>query len=112
VKSQAQTSGLSLSWRRMASRVGSAAAWSRSTSGSVCRFTWATVLTSVYIVKYQYSGPGSSWNARNTVTTQTSTPDTSETIHETVREHYAAAAVAATQGNACCSDPETIGAML
>ena len=35
VKSQAQTSAQSLSWRRIARRVGSAAAWSRRTSGSV-----------------------------------------------------------------------------
>src|SRR5215211_7132259 len=37
---------------------------------------------------------------------------TTETIHETVREHYAAAAVRATQGSSCCSDPEAIGANL
>ena len=37
---------------------------------------------------------------------------TTETIHETVREHYAAAAVRASQGASCCSDPETIGAGL
>src|SRR4051795_4225431 len=37
---------------------------------------------------------------------------TTETIHETVREHYAAAAVRASQGTACCSDPDTIGASL
>ena len=37
-KSQAQTSSASLSWRRIASLVGSAAAWSRRTSGSVWRF--------------------------------------------------------------------------
>ena len=37
---------------------------------------------------------------------------TTETIHETVREHYAAAAVRASQGTSCCSDPETIGANL
>ena len=35
-----------------------------------------------------------------------------ETIHETVREHYAAAAVRASQGTSCCSEPETIGANL
>ena len=33
-------------------------------------------------------------------------------IHDRVREHYAAAAVRATQGEACCSDPTTIGAGL
>jgi arsenite methyltransferase len=38
--------------------------------------------------------------------------ETTESIHETVREHYAAAAVRASQGSACCSDPETIGAEL
>ena len=37
---------------------------------------------------------------------------TTETIHETVREHYAAAAVRASQGSSCCGDPETIGASL
>ncbi len=38
--------------------------------------------------------------------------DSVETIHETVREHYAAAAVRASQGTSCCSDPDTIGAGL
>ncbi len=37
---------------------------------------------------------------------------TTETIHDTVREHYAAAALRASQGSSCCSDPETIGATL
>jgi SAM-dependent methyltransferase len=37
---------------------------------------------------------------------------TIESIHETVREHYANAAIRATQGSSCCSDPETIGASL
>src|SRR3954463_15160028 len=37
---------------------------------------------------------------------------TTETIHETVRLHYADAAVRASQGSSCCSDPETIGAGL
>ena len=37
---------------------------------------------------------------------------TTESIHETVREHYAAAAIKATQGSSCCSDAETIGAGL
>ena len=37
---------------------------------------------------------------------------TTETIHETVREHYAAAAVSASQGTSCCSDPSTVGAHL
>jgi arsenite methyltransferase len=37
---------------------------------------------------------------------------TSEAIHETVRGHYAAAAIRATQGEICCGDPETIGAGL
>ena len=37
---------------------------------------------------------------------------TTESIHETVREHYAAAAVRASHGASCCSDPETIGANL
>jgi arsenite methyltransferase len=37
---------------------------------------------------------------------------TAETIHETVREHYTAAARRATEGTSCCGDPETIGANL
>ncbi len=37
---------------------------------------------------------------------------TIETVHEIVREHYAAAAVRASQGSPSCSDPEAIGAML
>ncbi len=35
-----------------------------------------------------------------------------ESIHETVREHYAAAAFRASQGQSCCGDPETIGSGL
>ena len=35
---------------------------------------------------------------------------TIETIHETVRRHYADAAIRASQGSSCCGDPETIGA--
>src|SRR6478752_5668922 len=37
---------------------------------------------------------------------------TTETIHETVRQHYADAAVRASQGSSCCRDPATIGADL
>jgi arsenite methyltransferase len=37
---------------------------------------------------------------------------TTQTIHETVREHYAAAAVRASEGESCCGDPGTIGAEL
>jgi SAM-dependent methyltransferase len=37
---------------------------------------------------------------------------TTETIHETVRDHYAAAAVRASNGASCCGEPETIGAGL
>ena len=40
------------------------------------------------------------------------TTESIKSIHETVREHYAAAAVRASQGGSCCSDPETIGAAL
>src|SRR4029078_7229594 len=36
--------------------------------------------------------------------------DTAVTIQDTVRAHYAAAAIRASHGDACCSDPETIGA--
>jgi arsenite methyltransferase len=42
----------------------------------------------------------------------TETVETTESIHDSVREHYAAAAVRASQGASCCSDPETIGAEL
>ena len=44
--------------------------------------------------------------------TTESLPETTDTIHETVRQHYADAAVRASQGSSCCSDPETIGANL
>jgi arsenite methyltransferase len=37
---------------------------------------------------------------------------TAETIHDEVREYYAAAALAASQGVACCGDTETIGSGL
>jgi SAM-dependent methyltransferase len=37
---------------------------------------------------------------------------TTETVHETVRLHYADAALRASQGSSCCSDPETVGAGL
>ncbi len=38
--------------------------------------------------------------------------DRTETIHETVRQHYADAAIRATQGSSCCSDPDVIGSQL
>jgi arsenite methyltransferase len=60
-------------------------------------------LTSLYIVKYQYSQIHSR---------QLEKPMTAETIHEEVRAHYAAAAVRASQGASCCSGPEVIGASL
>ena len=37
---------------------------------------------------------------------------TTESIHVTVRDHYAAAALAAAQGDCSCSNPETIGSQL
>jgi len=37
---------------------------------------------------------------------------TTETIHENVQEHYSAAALRASTGDACCSDPEMTGAGL
>ena len=37
---------------------------------------------------------------------------TTESIHDAVRERYAAAALAASTGASCCGDPETIGAGL
>jgi arsenite methyltransferase len=62
------------------------------------------VLTDVYIVKYQYND--------HVPTAPRSLPAmTNETIHETVRQHYADAAVRASQGSSCC-DPDTIGANL
>ena len=42
----------------------------------------------------------------------TETIETTESIHETVREHYAAAALRATQGSSCCSSDGTIGSEL
>jgi arsenite methyltransferase len=45
------------------------------------------------------------------MTTET-VPESTESIHEAVRQHYADAAVRASQGTSCCSDPETIGANL
>ena len=53
VKSQAHTSPSLLSWRRIASRVGSAAAWRRITSGSVARFTSPTISITMSIDKYR-----------------------------------------------------------
>src|SRR6185295_3734739 len=38
--------------------------------------------------------------------------ETAVTIKDAVRAHYAAAAIRASHGDACCSDPETIGANL
>ncbi len=46
------------------------------------------------------------------MTTATTTSEATETIHENVRQRYADAAIRATQGSSCCSDPETIGANL
>jgi arsenite methyltransferase len=76
--------------------------------------TFGTVLTSVYIVKYQYTAPPGDGDTRNhAMTTQTTQPiETIGSIHETVREHYAAAAVRATQGTSCCSADGTIGSEL
>ena len=67
-----------------------------------------TVLTDVYIVKYQYS----THRHHQDRPRSDRTAMTTETIHETVRQHYADAAVRASQGSSCCSDPETIGANL
>jgi arsenite methyltransferase len=46
------------------------------------------------------------------MTTATTTSESTESIHEDVRQRYADAAIRATQGSSCCSDPETIGANL
>jgi SAM-dependent methyltransferase len=61
-------------------------------------------LTNVYIDKYKYRAKKSPSGVNESMTT--------ETIHETVREHYAAAAVRATQGTSCCGDEQGIGAEL
>jgi arsenite methyltransferase len=42
----------------------------------------------------------------------TETIETTQSIHATVREHYAAAALRATQGSSCCSADGTIGSDL
>ena len=89
------------------SRVGSGrpqpgGAGRRDRSGASSR---SNVLTDVYIVKYQYSNHGPP-------APRSTHAMTTETIHETVRQHYADAAVRASQGSSCCSDPETIGANL
>jgi arsenite methyltransferase len=65
--------------------------------------TDGTVLTDVDIVNYQCTAQ----HRRAEESTMTT-----ETIHETVRAHYADAALRAAQGSSCCSDPETIGANL
>jgi arsenite methyltransferase len=46
------------------------------------------------------------------MTTTETVPESTLTIYETVRLHYADAALRASQGDSCCSDPETIGANL
>jgi arsenite methyltransferase len=91
--------------------------------------TPGTVLTSLYIVNYQYSATARqrhsataqpadedvTMTTETIQTTETMTTETiqaNESIHETVREHYAAAALRASQGTACCSDPQAIGAGL
>ena len=110
VKSQAQTSAhvAQLAQDRESGRVGGGL--EEQHVGVGLAFHPATVLTNVYIVKYQYSTSPTP-TSRPAMTTE-SPPMTTETIHETVREHYADAAVRASQGSSCCSDPETIGANL
>jgi arsenite methyltransferase len=66
-------------------------------------------LTDVDIDKYKYSDLTAATTERP-MTTETA--QAHDAIHQTVREHYAAAAVRATQGESCCSDPTTIGASL
>ena len=70
-------------------------------------FHAATVLTSIYVDKYQYNTTGMGPGRRGSDATMTT-----ETIHETVREQYAAAAVRASQGSSSCGDPDSIGANL
>jgi arsenite methyltransferase len=70
-------------------------------------------LTSVYIVKYQYRAHDAQ-PPESAMPTDAILPTTDPSIHEIVRERYAAAALAAGRGSACCGpgDPETIGAGL
>jgi arsenite methyltransferase len=68
-------------------------------------------LTSLDIVKYQYATSRPPGPAGPTTSTG-ETIVTTESIHETVRGHYAAAAIAAAQGRSCRGDPETIGSGL
>ena len=63
----------------------------------------ATVLTSVYIVKYQYS-PTTRAGAKR-CRPMPCRPIHSGSIHEAVRERYAAAALSASAGASCCGDP-------
>jgi SAM-dependent methyltransferase len=69
-------------------------------------------LTSIYIVKYQYSPNESPSRSDAVPTDATPTEATHESIHEAVRERYAAAARSASAGSSCCGDPETIGPAL
>ena len=102
VKSQAQTSG------SRSAGAGSRAGSGRrrpgggghpGRSGASCR---PTVLTDAISSSINTATPTGRSEDHPAMTT--------ETIHETVREHYADAAVRASQGTSCCSDPETIGA--
>src|SRR3954470_21888006 len=92
-RSQAHTGPFPDNCRSIPRRVGSAAAWSRSTSGLLDRAMPLTILTIAYIVNGRYSS--SRCLEADLMTEQ---------IHELVRERYAASAIALLdQGSACCA---------
>ena len=86
--------------------MGSAAACRSRTSGSVCRFIAATVLTDVYIVKYQYRAP------RQPATEERPVDDHRDHPRDRPPALRRRGGPRASQGSSCCSDPETIGANL
>src|SRR3954451_8683995 len=96
--SHAQTGPAIASWRRIASRMGSAAACRRTISGSGSRFMSASVLTTIYLDKYQYSLP------KHTEVRPMTAP-----IHEVVRDHYARAALAVVQSGCNTENPDCCG---
>jgi arsenite methyltransferase len=63
------------------------------------------VLTRVYIGKYQYRERPN----RHHHDPEAPTPMTTDTIHEIVRDHYAAAAVKAADGECCAGENQEIG---
>jgi SAM-dependent methyltransferase len=65
------------------------------------------VLTSIDIVKYQYDSVQTDTPTHKDP--EAPTPMTTETIHEIVRDHYAAAAIQASEGSCCTTENEGIG---